>query len=76
MPAAAPGGVPSLTATDSPCRSEQTDGGSPLIKANFYIRADLHREIKYYALDNDLKIYQVLEMALERFLGSGSWRPR
>jgi hypothetical protein len=73
MPAAAPGGVPDLT---SPCRSEQAHGGFPLIKANFYIRADLHREIKYYALDNDLKIYQVLEMALERFLGSGSWRPR
>jgi hypothetical protein len=76
MPAAAPGGVPSLTPADSPCRSEQTHEGSPLIKANFYIRADLHRELKYYALDNDLRIYQVLEMALERFLGARSWRPR
>jgi len=71
MPAAATGGVPCLAATVSPNRSETTHGGSQLIKANFYIRADLHRELKYFALDHDLKIYQVLERALEHFFSRG-----
>lgn len=76
LPEFSSGGVASFISTTSKAPGVGAPQSSPLIKANFYIRADLHRELKHYALDNDLKIYEVLERALEHLFNRGKSRRR
>ncbi len=55
--------------SESPKVNKSTKGDMGRTRYTTYLRPDLIKSIKRYALDHDQDDYEVVELALEKFLG-------